>query len=194
MWLIFRFILKKFVKPFINFKNFLKKPFGTFGRKLNNGINVVKKAKNTYRKANKIVNRVNKAKMFSKTAKIENEILKKATLIDQLINEENEILANKTSASITTTKTVEEIVETEKILKTKTYDEKEKILSLLNKELDNLGLKSEEDITQAIDSDEFFYEKAMQNSHREFMENWKNGFFAYNPADLGMSEDERDII
>lgn len=190
-----KFAGSKIINPLKNFARIIKNPIKAIKKQLTDGVNVLSKAKKA---SKRIVSGANGAKKnvrrLSKNARLEDKIMERATLVDQLRNEQTEVLLHKSNVEITTSVQVEQIVETKGFLKTKTYEEKQDVLEAINKELDDLGLKSEEDITKAVESDEFFYEKVMENSYDAFMENWKNGFYAYNPADLGMSEDEREIV
>ena len=120
-------------------------------------------------------------------------VIKKASIIENMVDMENEMLGKRTSAVKQQSEISKVLLEgkhTSNIPKN-TLKEYEKVL---DNELKDLGIHNAEDIVRVIEDEEFRQDLVKTNSYEDFMENWKNGFFAYNPEDLGMSEDEREKV
>ena len=176
---------KNFLKRQFNFKRKLKALTPTRIAKRFNPLNRIKNIRNI---TSKIINR------FGAKNKLIDKILDKARLIENLVKYENELISQKSNFIKTYSQMVDDISKKTDILKLRSEYELELINKAIDKELKSLGIKSAEDIGKALKDEEFFNDLIINNSYKDFMENWKDGFFAYNPEVLGMSEDERELI
>lgn len=174
-------IIKK-LNPFNKVKNAL--PNKIFKRQINKPFKVVKKLKT--------IGKLRKAFLVKNV--LREEILEKATLIDQLANEEDLILQQKSAYNKQTSELVEKITGTRELIKLHNLKELKEMNKMLNKELEGYGVKSRRDMELVVENEEFRKNLVVRNAYEDFMENWKNGFFAYSPEELGMSEDERLIV
>lgn len=157
-----------------------------------NPVNIFRKTKKQIRNNKKKALAVKR--VLSPSQRRRERIVEKAALIENLSKSESEFLAQKSAAVKDTGELVQKVNEIDNYLKTFNTAEQEAIEKAMDESLKGLGLDSAKDIERAINEDEFRYDLVVNNAYDTFMENWKNGFFAYNPEDLGMSEDEREAV
>ncbi len=192
MWKLFLGLVKRSLNPVRSIKNLtkiVKNPRKAIRRKATQPI---RSAKSEIKRAKRLGRFVKLT--FSPKARLIEDTFVKAKITYSLVDEENLLLAKRTSASRDTSELTKELTESSKALRGRTTEEIRAINKTITKELATLGVDSQERLEQVVRDAEFREDIVKANSYETFMDNWKDGFFAYKPEELGMSEDEREAV
>lgn len=155
------------------------------GKKVLNKNNPYIKAKKRYKAAKRFVSTVRR---MTPKGRLVDDIMLKANIIENMVHAENEFLAQRTSTQRGLSETVRQANELGNLLHGKSKSDLKAMQSAIHEELNGLGIKSAEDISKVIDSEEFRTDLMMNNAYDSFMDSWREGFF-----DSGVDKDGNEL-
>lgn len=120
------------------------------------------------------------------------EIVEKAGLIEVMLNDVSEMLRGKSSAKVNVSSYIKDINNNRDILKVKSDSELDNLKKMLNKELEDLNIKTD-DVSQYANDKKKYYKTVKLNSFETYMDNWKTRFFDSDTTEH-LSDDEKQEI
>lgn len=194
LWLLLRVVksvVKSPIKQFKKFGKMVKHPI-RYVKKVVKDTVTLKKVKDDYKKAKKF-GKILKS-ITPKARKVERIILK-ARVVEGMTDLENLFLERKTSVTKQVSETNRKINELGKNMSKFSKKELEEFEKVMDEELKTLGIKSQEDLHRVINDAEFREELTKANSFDDYMDQWRENFYASDIEKMGFSsEEERDVI